>query len=92
MRGLKVDWLISSITSGGIVRMFGILINEMCWIYFSLDCSSEPNINYKSIWKRVERGNDDDMQKLMYSILLFAEDLETEQFAREVINTIQNNN
>lgn len=87
--GLRVDWLVASITKNGIIRMFGILINEMCWIYFSVDSDSEPRSRL-DIWKRIERGNDDSMRKLMYSLLLLAEDPETERFARRSLEILNN--
>lgn len=77
----------SSVTNTGIIRMFGILVNQMCWIYFSLDPNSEPK-SRQDIWKRIELGGDDDMRQLMYSILMFAEDPETERFARKVLEIL----
>lgn len=85
--GLKVDWLVASVTSTGIVRMFGILINSMTWIYFSLDPNSEITSRH-DIWKRIERGGDDYMRRLMYELLIFAEDKETERFARRVLGIL----
>lgn len=85
--GLKVDWLVASVTSTGIIRMFGILINSMSWIYFSLDPYSEPTSRH-DIWKRIECGGDEYMRTLMYEILIFAEDSETERFARKVLEIL----
>lgn len=67
--------------------MFGILVNSMSWIYFSLDPNSEPE-SRKDIWNRIECGSDDEMKKMMYGLLIFAEDNETERFAREVLGVL----
>lgn len=67
--------------------MFGIYINEMCWIYFSADPFEEPRSRH-DILKRIELGGDDDMRQLMYSILMFAEDGESERFARQVLEIL----
>jgi hypothetical protein len=70
--GLKVDWLVASITSTVIILTFGILVNSMSWIYFSLDPKSEPKSRH-DIWKRIERGGDGNIRRLMYELLIFAE-------------------
>jgi hypothetical protein len=82
-----VDWLVVAETKGGIIRMFGILINSMCWIYFTLDPYNEPT-SRQDVWDRIIRGADDDMRELMYTLLIHTEDPATERFARKVLEIV----
>lgn len=90
MAKLTIDWLMSSVPEDGkgIIRMFGIILNEFCWAYFTIDLSGEPPTSRKDVWASLHRGNDEEMKKLMYSLLIFAEDDRTEQFAKSVLDII----